>query len=116
LIEKPISFTNANVPTSETGMTIAGMNVARRPWRKTRMTSTTSAIASTSVMSTSRIDWFTASVLSNAISYFRPLGNCFERRSISARTRSMTSRPFAFGSCITPRPPVSRPLYWRNCA
>jgi len=29
LIEKPITFTNANAPMSETGMVIAGMSVLR---------------------------------------------------------------------------------------
>ncbi len=46
LIEKPNSFTNANVPISETGMVMAGISVVRQFCRNRNMTSTTSAIAS----------------------------------------------------------------------
>ena len=65
LIEKPISFTNANAPTSETGIVIAGISVLRQFCRKTKMTSTTRTIASTSVFSTSTIDASTTSVVLN---------------------------------------------------
>ena len=63
LIEKPISFTNANAPMSETGIVIAGMSVLRHVCRKTKMTSTTRMMASTSVFSTSAIDASTTSVV-----------------------------------------------------
>ena len=66
LMEKPISFTNANVPMSETGIVIAGMSVLRQVCRNTKMTRTTSTIASASVFSTSRIDSSTTSVVLNA--------------------------------------------------
>ncbi len=65
LIEKPISLTNANAPTSETGIVIAGMSVLRHVCRKTKMTSTTRMIASTSVFSTSAMDASTTSVVLN---------------------------------------------------
>src|SRR5262249_1336227 len=66
LIENPSSFTNANVPISETGIVTEGMIVLRQSSRKTKITSTTRMIASTSVLKTSRIDSPTASVVSNA--------------------------------------------------
>ena len=56
LIEKPNSLTNANVPTSDTGIVIAGMSVLRQFCRNRNITRMTSTIASTSVFSTSRID------------------------------------------------------------
>ena len=63
LMEKPISFTNANAPMSETGIVIAGMMVLRQVWRKTKITRTTRAMASASVFKTSRIDSLTTSVV-----------------------------------------------------
>jgi hypothetical protein len=53
LIENPITLTNANAPTRDTGIVIAGMSVLRHVWRNTKMTSTTSTIASRSVFTTS---------------------------------------------------------------
>src|SRR6187200_2055015 len=66
LIEKPISLVNANAPISDTGMVTAGMIVLRQVCRKMKMTSTTSAIASASVLRTSLIDSSTTSVVLNA--------------------------------------------------
>ena len=56
LIEKPNSFTNANVPMSDTGIVSAGMIVLRQFCRNRNITSTTSTMASASVFSTSMID------------------------------------------------------------
>jgi hypothetical protein len=67
LIEKPISFTNANAPMSDTGIVIVGMIVLRQVCRKKKMTRTTRTIASASVLSTSRIDSRTTSVVLKAI-------------------------------------------------
>ena len=53
LIEKPKAAIIAKVATSETGIAIIGMIVARTPWRKTKTTSRTSRNASSSVSSTS---------------------------------------------------------------
>ena len=75
LIEKPSSFTKANVPTSETGIVIAGMIVLRQFCRNRNITATTSAIASASVIITSMIDSRTMLTLSNASCHFRPGGN-----------------------------------------
>ena len=86
LIENPNSFTNANVPTSETGIVMAGISVVRQFCRKRNITRTTNATASTSVVTTSRIDSATTVVVSNATSIFSPGGKRFDRRSISAET------------------------------
>ena len=53
LIEKPKSLTNANVPTSDTGIVMAGMIVLRQFCRNRNITSTTRPMASASVISTS---------------------------------------------------------------
>ena len=53
LIENPKAAIIANVATSETGIAIIGMAVARNPWRKTNTTIRTSRNASMSVSSTS---------------------------------------------------------------
>ncbi len=66
LIEKPRSLTKAKVPTSDTGMVIAGISVLRQSWRKKKITRMTRRIASRSVMSTSRIDSPTTVVVSKA--------------------------------------------------
>ena len=84
LIEKPRALTNANVPMSETGMVMAGMIVAPPVLRNTKITRMTRKIAVPSVEITSRIDSPTASVVSNAISYFMPGGKRLARRSSSA--------------------------------
>ena len=86
LIEKPNSLTNANVPMSDTGIVIAGISVVRQFCRNRNMTSMTSAIASASVVTTSRIDSETTVVVSNASSAFRPGGKRFGSRSSSATT------------------------------
>ena len=90
LIENPNSFTKAKVPISETGMVIAGMSVVRQFCRNRNMTRTTSPIASASVVTTSRIDSETTLVVSKAISTFRPGGNRFDKRTISALTSRYT--------------------------
>ena len=84
LMEKPISLMNANAPTSDTGIVIAGISVLRQLWRKMNITSTTSTIASASVFSTSRIDSSTTSVVLKAIWYFEPGRKCVREPSSSA--------------------------------
>ncbi len=56
LMERPITAITANVPSSDTGMVTAGMSVVRRSCRKTYTVRTTRAIATNSVMITSRIE------------------------------------------------------------
>src|ERR1700742_2905850 len=53
LMEKPNILMKAKVPTSETGMVMAGMTVARQSSRKRKMTAITMAIASSRVEMTS---------------------------------------------------------------
>ena len=114
LIEKPNSLTNVNVPMSDTGIVIAGIKVVFQFWRNRNMTRMTSAIASSSVVMTSLIDWDTTRVVSNAISIFSPGGNRFDRRSISALTSRYTCSEFAAGSCVMPKPTASLFLYRRS--
>ncbi len=64
LIEKPSSWTNANVPTSDTGRVIAVISTLRQPCRNTKMTRMTRPIASSSVVVTSSTEARTASVVS----------------------------------------------------
>ncbi len=56
LIEKPRRYSTENVPTMETGTAMSGMIEARHVCRKRITTSTTSAIASRSVVTTDLID------------------------------------------------------------
>ena len=75
LIEKPSSFTNAKVPTSETGIVTVGMIVLRQSCRNRNITRMTSTIASNSVFTTSWIESLTTVAVSNEIWYFIPGGN-----------------------------------------
>ena len=63
--ENPITHSTAHVPMSETGTASSGMIDGRHPWRKITTTSTTSAIASSSVRPTSR----RLSRMNNVVSY-----------------------------------------------
>src|SRR5581483_8742378 len=77
LIEKPNALIKAKVPTSDTGIVIAGMTVARQSSRKRKMTAITITIASSSVEITSLIESPTTVVVSNAMTYLIPGGNDF---------------------------------------
>ena len=59
LIEKPSACSTANVPITDTGTATSGMIDARQVCRNRMTTSTTSAIASSSVSMTASIDWRT---------------------------------------------------------
>src|SRR5712671_2059627 len=110
LIENPNALMKINVPTSDTGMVIAGMNVLRQSCKNKKMTIITSAIACNNVIITSRIDSLTTLVVSKAIAYFNPGGNVFESFRNSALAALSTSSAFAPGSCVTPMPTASWPL------
>ncbi len=56
-IEKPNRYMNAQAPISDTGSARAGISVAEPDFKKTKMTTTTSAIEISSVLCTSSIDW-----------------------------------------------------------
>src|SRR5580658_7577701 len=64
LMEKPKALINAKVPTSETGIVIAGIIVARQSNRNRNMTTMTMTIASSRVCTTSRIESPTTVVVS----------------------------------------------------
>ncbi len=64
LIEKPASCITAKVPTTDTGTASSGMIEARQVCRNRITTSTTSAIASSSVCTTEAIDARTNCVVS----------------------------------------------------
>jgi hypothetical protein len=112
LMEKPSSFTKANVPMSDTGMVTAGMSVLRQSSRKTKMTRITSTMATARVKTTSEIDSLTASVVLKAMRYFIPGGKRSARRTSSARAARSTSSALASESCVMPKPTASWPL---NC-
>src|SRR5260221_405456 len=110
LMENPNALIKINVPTNDTGMVIAGMNVLRQSCKNKKMTIITSAIACSSVIITSRIDSLTTLVVSKAIAYFSPGGKFFQSRRNSAFAALSTSSAFAPGSCVTPMPTASCPL------
>ena len=64
LMEKPNASSTANVPMTDTGTATSGMIDARHVCRNRMTTSTTSAIASSSVWNTASIDCCTNSVVS----------------------------------------------------
>src|SRR5580704_13559012 len=110
LIEKPKALTNMNVPTNDTGIVIAGMNVLRQSCKNKKMTMITRPTASSNVISTSLIDSPTTVVESNATAYFIPGGKFFESRANSSFAAWSTSRAFAPGSWVTAIPTASWPL------
>jgi len=66
LIEYPKAASTPKVPSSTTGTVMAGMTVARQFCRNRYMTTTTSAMASSSVLMTDLIEIFTKRVVSSA--------------------------------------------------
>ena len=65
LMEKPKSDITANVPMSDTGMVMQGINTARQLCKKKNITKTTNMVASTKVFITSLMESCTTSVVSN---------------------------------------------------
>src|SRR6266436_1655713 len=110
LIENPKALMNIKVPTSDTGIVIAGINVLRQSCKNKKMTAITSAMACNSVISTSRMDSLTTLVVSKATAYFSPGGKFFDSRRNSAFAALSTPSAFAPGSCVTPIPAASCPL------
>src|SRR3569623_3485538 len=74
LIEYPRIRKTQNVPSSTTGTAITGINVARQLCRKMNITTTTSAIASSRVFTTSSIESRMNFVESNGYSTRQPCG------------------------------------------
>ena len=86
-----------NVPTSDSGRATAGMNVARRVRRNTKITPTTSTIDSTRVRCTSVTEARMVSVRSVTMLSWMPAGITFCRAGSAAFTRSTVSTMFAPG-------------------
>src|SRR6202171_4763110 len=109
LIENPKALMKMKVPTSDTGMVIAGINVLRQSCKNKKMTAITSKMACSSVISTSRMDSLTTLVVSNAIAYFSPGGKLFESFRNSAFAALSTSSALAPGNCVMAIPTASCP-------
>ena len=90
------------MPIRETGTAANGISVARQFWRNRNTTTNTSAIASTSVFTTSRIETFTKRVVSYTFAYVRPSGKRFARSAMTALHCSATSSALAPGWRNTP--------------
>ena len=90
-----------NVPMTESGMATDGMRVARTLRRKRKMTSTTRAMASTRVNSTSRTDSRIMSDLSERISSCTDGGIWARNVGSSCFTASTTATVFVPGCFCT---------------
>ncbi len=109
LIEKPSRYSAANVPTTDTGTAISGMIEARQVCRNRITTSTTSAIASSSVDTTALIESRTKIVVSYTASYFTSAGKVFCMASMLAMTWSRISSALAPGAWKMPMPTAFLP-------
>jgi hypothetical protein len=109
LIEKPSTYSAANVPTIDTGTAINGMIEARQVCRNRITTSTTSAIASSSVDTTALTESRTKMVVSYTASYFTPAGNCLVSSSMVWMTESRISSALAPGAWKIPIPTAFLP-------
>src|SRR6202158_60885 len=110
LMENPNALMKMNVPTSETGIVIAGINVLRQSCKNKKITAMTRTIACASVINTSRIDSLTTFVVSKAIAYFSPGGKFLDSRRNSVFAALSTSSAFAPGNCVMAIPTASCPL------
>jgi len=110
LIENPRKYITANVATMEAGIARPGMTVARKFRRKTKMITTTSAAAISSVSSASRIERLTKVDWSKATSRLTPGGSDCWMRGSSWRIASATSMMLAFDWRMTPMATAGVPL------
>ena len=95
--EKPSAYMPLKAPTSATNTATMQMKVARKLCRKRYTTSTTSTIASNSVLITSLIDRRTKSVVSSAMTVSMPGGRVGAICVSAARTPSETCSALAPG-------------------
>ncbi len=109
LIEKPSRYSAAKVPTTDTGTAINGMIDARQVCRNRITTSTTRAIASSSVETTALIESRTKMVVSYTASYFTSAGMVFCISSIVEMTWSRISSALAPGDWKMPIPTAFLP-------
>ncbi len=97
-MEKPNPASTAKVAMSETGMATIGMSVTRQFWRKRNTTATTSAIASSSVITSSLSDSSTKSLMLKVTSHSSPSGKLRSSRAIDSLIPLATCRALAPGS------------------
>ena len=102
LIVNPNAYINPNAPIRDTGIVTIGMSVARRLRRKRKMTSTTSAMASTIVSNTDPIDFSMNTDVSYETISLMPGGSDAFMRSTSARTALDNSSGLATACLTTP--------------
>ncbi len=109
LIEKPSRYSAAKVPTTDTGTAISGMIEARQVCRNRITTSTTRAMASSSVETTALIESRTKMVVSYTASYLTSAGKVFCMPSMVAMTLSRISSALAPGAWKMPMPTAFLP-------
>jgi hypothetical protein len=109
LRENPQAANNVKAPTSDTGMVIAGIIVARTDRRNRRMTRTTSPSDIISALTTSRIEAPTNNASSEPTRISMPSGRVGRSRSISARTAFEISSVFDWLWRWIAIPTASRP-------
>ena len=100
-IVKPNMYMNVNVPTRDTGMAMAGTNVARTSCMKRYVMATTSRSATMSVMNVSFRNTLVNAVVSSASTPTTPAGIRLIHLSISTLTRSAVATAFASGVLYT---------------
>ena len=110
---KPTSFMMPKVPISVSGRATLGITVAQNLRRKTKITITTSATASTSVICTSRTDARIVSVRSVRMAILTEVGEIERSRGSNALTRLAVSMMLAPGwrwmSTMTAGRPSTQP-------
>jgi len=110
LIEKPRKYMMANVATMDVGIASPGMIVARRFRRNTKMITTTSPAAISSVSSASWMERCTKMDWSNAVVILTPGGSEAWIRGSSARISLATSMMLDLDCRTTPMATAGVPL------
>src|SRR5207245_2032424 len=95
LIEKPNAASTPNVPSKTTGTAMVGISVARKLCRNRYMTRKTSAMASTSVLTTSSMESRTNGVVSNGYFTSTPAGKNGDNSARRVRTALTVSSALA---------------------
>ena len=97
LMVKPSTHSPRKVPMIDTGTASSGMIVERQFCRKTKTTRVTSAIAMSSVFTTSWMDVVTKGVVSKPTSWWTPAGNVFASSAIRLMYAFRTASALAPG-------------------
>ena len=103
LMEKPNISIIVKVPIIDSGMAMIGISTDRGEPRNANTTRVTINTASTSVVTTSRIELFTNAVESYTIVPVMPCGNCAWMLGKTSRTPLMTSSRLAAGATWMPK-------------